>query len=275
MIPSLRRGCHAPICPMARCLRLSAQGIQRCRRKPQSQNAYLYCALGCMAAQLGRVGEARAWFEEGSRTAEGAASVALWQVGRLARGDSAVVVQTGRSGLAGAGGCNMEYSVSDKAVLRAQETARRSVARPLLGCGGVTPWQAGHPRLRAAVWRVEHAGSVIEGQGPARVALDLRSQRAPFTVYGWVRVWDRTPEVKTVTWVQVGMSRRVGGLRRRSRTRGLAVRPHTPAPPHDLLPLFPSLQAWAVLEAKQGDPTAVRYLFRKALQANAKSRCGG
>ncbi|EFJ42835.1 hypothetical protein VOLCADRAFT_83495 [Volvox carteri f. nagariensis] len=55
------------------------QGIQRCRRKPQSQNAYLYNALGCMAAQLGRVGEARAWFEEGTRTAEGAASVALWQ----------------------------------------------------------------------------------------------------------------------------------------------------------------------------------------------------
>ncbi|KXZ45393.1 hypothetical protein GPECTOR_55g299 [Gonium pectorale] len=56
------------------------QGIQRCRRKPQSQNAYLYCALGCMAAQLGRLGEARAWFEEGTRTAEGAASVALWQL---------------------------------------------------------------------------------------------------------------------------------------------------------------------------------------------------
>ncbi|GIL88660.1 hypothetical protein Vretimale_17253 [Volvox reticuliferus] len=55
------------------------QGIQRCRRKPQSQNAYLYNALGCMAAQLGQLGEARAWFEEGTRTAEGAASVALWQ----------------------------------------------------------------------------------------------------------------------------------------------------------------------------------------------------
>ncbi len=31
-------------------------------------------------------------------------------------------------------------------------------------------------------------------------------------------------------------------------------------------------QAWAVLEARQGDPTAVRYLFKKALGANPKSR---
>lgn len=36
-----------------------------------------------MAAQLGRVGEARSWFEEGTRSAEGAASVALWQVRTL------------------------------------------------------------------------------------------------------------------------------------------------------------------------------------------------
>lgn len=31
-------------------------------------------------------------------------------------------------------------------------------------------------------------------------------------------------------------------------------------------------QAWAVLEAKQGDPTAVRYLFKRALGVNPKSR---
>jgi len=58
---------------------LFMQGIQRCRRRPQAQNAYLYNALAVMAAQLGRVAEARAWFEEGTRTLEGAASVALWQ----------------------------------------------------------------------------------------------------------------------------------------------------------------------------------------------------
>lgn len=33
-----------------------------------------------------------------------------------------------------------------------------------------------------------------------------------------------------------------------------------------------AIQAWAVLEANQGDPTAVRYLFKKALQANSRSR---
>ena len=57
-------------------------GIQRCRRRPKAQNAYLYNGLAVMAAQLGRVQEARAWFEEGTRSLEGAASVALWQVRR-------------------------------------------------------------------------------------------------------------------------------------------------------------------------------------------------
>ena len=56
------------------------QGIQKCRRKPQSSVAYLYNGLAVMAAELGRVEEARAWFEEGTRTLEGAQSVALWQV---------------------------------------------------------------------------------------------------------------------------------------------------------------------------------------------------
>lgn len=55
------------------------QGIQRCKRKPQSQNAYLFNALAVMAAELKRVSEARAWFDEGTSTIEGAASVALWQ----------------------------------------------------------------------------------------------------------------------------------------------------------------------------------------------------
>jgi hypothetical protein len=31
-------------------------------------------------------------------------------------------------------------------------------------------------------------------------------------------------------------------------------------------------QAWAVMEAKQGDRSAVRYLFKKALGANPRSR---
>ncbi len=65
---------------------MSQQGIQACRRQPQSQNAYLYNALAVMASELGRVEEARAWFEEGTRTLEGAASVALWQVRGQATG---------------------------------------------------------------------------------------------------------------------------------------------------------------------------------------------
>jgi hypothetical protein len=58
---------------------ISYQGIQRCQRKPQAQNAYLYNALAVMAAELSRVEEARAWFEEGTSSVGGGASVALWQ----------------------------------------------------------------------------------------------------------------------------------------------------------------------------------------------------
>ena len=31
-------------------------------------------------------------------------------------------------------------------------------------------------------------------------------------------------------------------------------------------------QAWALMEAKQGDKTAVRYLFKRGLEANPRSR---
>jgi len=55
------------------------KGIQLCRRTPQRSNPYLYNSLACLAAELGKTEEARAWFEEGTRTAEGGSSVALWQ----------------------------------------------------------------------------------------------------------------------------------------------------------------------------------------------------
>ncbi len=50
--------------------------------------------------------------------------------------------------------------------------------------------------------------------------------------------------------------------------------------PHGAVALLPQegaasvalWQAWAVLEAKQGDKAAVRYLFKKALGANPRSR---
>lgn len=45
-------------------------GIQRCRRTPQKSNPYLYNSLACLAAELGKTEEARAWFEEGTRSQE-------------------------------------------------------------------------------------------------------------------------------------------------------------------------------------------------------------
>jgi hypothetical protein len=85
-----------------RVLLLGPQGIQRCKRKPQSQNAYLFNALAVMAAELGRVQEARQWFDEGTATLEGAASVALWQawaVLEAKQGDPAAVRYLFKKGL--------------------------------------------------------------------------------------------------------------------------------------------------------------------------------
>lgn len=41
--------------PIQHTMHCFAQGIQRCKKKPQSQNAYLYNALAVMAAGLGRM----------------------------------------------------------------------------------------------------------------------------------------------------------------------------------------------------------------------------
>ena len=57
---------------------LWTRGIAKCRRAPQKSNTYLYCSLAVMAAELGKLGEARSWFEEGTRTNLGRASCALW-----------------------------------------------------------------------------------------------------------------------------------------------------------------------------------------------------
>ena len=53
-------------------------GIQRCQKGPGKDDCYLYCSLAVMAGQLGKLTEARAWFEEGTRLNMGKKSCALW-----------------------------------------------------------------------------------------------------------------------------------------------------------------------------------------------------
>lgn len=57
---------------------LWSRGIQKCRKNVDKHVPYLYCSLGVMAAELGRIEEARAWFEEGTRMRYGITSHALW-----------------------------------------------------------------------------------------------------------------------------------------------------------------------------------------------------
>lgn len=73
---------------------LWTKGIQKCRRAPQKSNSYLYCSLAVMAAELGKLGEARSWFEEGTRTNLGKTSCALWHAWAMVEariGDPAAV----------------------------------------------------------------------------------------------------------------------------------------------------------------------------------------
>eukprot|EP00879_Flechtneria_rotunda_P007512 GHRR01007881.1.p1 GENE.GHRR01007881.1~~GHRR01007881.1.p1 ORF type:complete len:435 (+),score=105.09 GHRR01007881.1:765-2069(+) len=53
-------------------------GISKCRKAPGKQTNYLYCSLAVMAAELRKLSEARAWFQEGTNRAEGKSSCALW-----------------------------------------------------------------------------------------------------------------------------------------------------------------------------------------------------
>jgi hypothetical protein len=49
------------------CRDLWTNGIQRCSKAPTRSTTYLYCSLAVMAAELGKLSEARAWFQEGTR----------------------------------------------------------------------------------------------------------------------------------------------------------------------------------------------------------------
>jgi hypothetical protein len=49
------------------CRDLWTSGINKCRRVSSRSNTYLYCSLAVMAAELGKLSEARAWFQEGTR----------------------------------------------------------------------------------------------------------------------------------------------------------------------------------------------------------------
>ena len=62
----------------ASCRDLWTSGITKCRRVSSRSNTYLYCSLAVMAAELGKLNEARAWFQEGTRLTEGRGSCALW-----------------------------------------------------------------------------------------------------------------------------------------------------------------------------------------------------
>lgn len=66
------------LCPSCCCRDLWTSGISKCRRVSSRSNTYLYCSLAVMAAELGKLSEARAWFQEGTRLAEGRCSCALW-----------------------------------------------------------------------------------------------------------------------------------------------------------------------------------------------------
>lgn len=55
----------SPVCSIRR--DLWTNGIQRCRKLPTRSTTYLYCSLAVMAAELGKLTEARAWFQEGTR----------------------------------------------------------------------------------------------------------------------------------------------------------------------------------------------------------------
>ncbi|KAG2482122.1 hypothetical protein HYH03_018929 [Edaphochlamys debaryana] len=223
------------------------QGIQRCRRKPQSQNAYLYNALGCMAAQLGRLGEARSWFEEGTRSAEGAASVALWQawaVTEANQGDPSQVRNLFRRAL-GANPRSRYVHLAWALWERRQGNPQRCLALLQRGCQ-LNPTD---PALYQAWALVERAAGRFDR---ARALFETGLKADPSYLYLW-QAWGV-------------MEAELGNLDRARQLfqEGVWAEPRSA----DTVYCF---HAWGSLEWKAGNIQTARELFKAAVRVDPKN----
>ncbi|PNW79465.1 hypothetical protein CHLRE_09g416200v5 [Chlamydomonas reinhardtii] len=223
------------------------QGIQRCRRKPQSQNAYLYNALGCMAAQLGRVGEARSWFEEGTRSAEGAASVALWQawaVLEAKQGDPTVVRYLFRKAL-GANPRSRYVHLAWALWERRQGNPQHCLALLRRGCE-LNPTD---PALYQAWALVEKQAGRIER---ARELFEQGLRADPSDLYMW--------QAYGVMEAEQGNMDRARQLFQE----GVWADPRSPSTVY-------VFHAWGALEWQAGNVQTARELFKAAVRVDPKS----
>ncbi|KAG2431428.1 hypothetical protein HXX76_009443 [Chlamydomonas incerta] len=223
------------------------QGIQRCRRKPQSQNAYLYNALGCMAAQLGRVGEARSWFEEGTRSAEGAASVALWQawaVLEAKQGDPTVVRYLFRKAL-GANPRSRYVHLAWALWERRQGNPQHCLALLKRGC-----------ELNPTDSALYQAWALVEKQagriGRARELFEQGLKADPSDLYMW--------QAYGVMEAELGNVDRARQLFQE----GVWADPRSPSTVY-------VFHAWGALEWQAGNAQTARELFKAAVRVDPKN----
>jgi tetratricopeptide (TPR) repeat protein len=234
---------------------LWTRGIQRCRGSPTRQTAYLHCSLAVMAAELGRLGEARAWFEEGTRAnggggegAGGARSCALWHAWAVAEAragdpDGAVRYLFKR---ALAANPRSRYAHLAWAVWEARRGNRRTALQLLARGSALNPADAALLQAWACAEREA-------GRPDAARALFRRAVAAdPAHVHAW-QAWGV-------------MEARLGNAdeARRLFQQGVWAEPSG----RGAVRVF---HAWAVLEWRSGAHARARELFKAALRVDPRS----
>jgi len=227
---------------------LWTRGIQRCRASPSRQTAYLHCSLAVMAAELGRLGEARAWFEEGTRANGGARSCALWHAWAVAEaraGDPGGAVRY-LFKRALAANPRSRYAHLAWAVWEDRRGNRRTALQLLARGSALNPSDAA--LLQA--WAVAERES---GRPGAARDLFRRAVAAdPAHVHAW-QAWGV-------------MEARLGNAdeARRLLQQGVWADPSGRG-------AVRAFHAWAVLEWRAGDHARARELFKAALRVDPRS----
>ena len=222
--------------------------VKGVRLVPQSRaNPHLYQSLGVMAAERGRVQEAREHFREGTRTEAGAQSAALWQawaVLEAQQGHGEVARKLFQRGLQA--DPENRYVWLSWAVYEAQEGYIDRARRLLIKGRRLNP---GDPPLLQALARLEATAGNID---LARTLFEQGSKLDPLHQANW-QAW------ALAEWKDGHVHRA-----RELFQRGVWVAPQS----RNACRLF---HAWGTLEEREGNISLARQLYKCGVKADQTS----
>eukprot|EP00878_Enallax_costatus_P009184 GHUV01009601.1.p1 GENE.GHUV01009601.1~~GHUV01009601.1.p1 ORF type:complete len:573 (+),score=203.07 GHUV01009601.1:762-2480(+) len=222
-------------------------GINKCRRVSSRSKTYLYCSLAVMAAELGKLAEARAWFQEGTRLVDGRSSCALWHAWAMTEarlGDSSAVRYLFKRSLEA--NPRSRYAHLAWSMWERQQGNTRGCLQLLARGSSLNP---ADPALYQARGIVEkEAGRYDEARTAFKQGLKVDASH----LHLW-QAWG-------VMEYQLGQYDEA----RRLFQEGVWADPGS----KDVVYIF---QAWGVLESRAGNAALARELFKAALKVDPKN----